>query len=107
MTDLPRPVTAFVDAINSADTDAFVALFTEDGSVNDWGRLLTGHDGVRSWADSDAIGAGAQMEILTSAVEGDVVTTEFSWTSRVFNGTSHGIFTLAGDKIANFTIPPN
>lgn len=29
--DLPGPVAAFVHAINSADTDAFVALFTEDG----------------------------------------------------------------------------
>ena len=34
--DLPGPVQQFVDAINSADTDGFVAAFTEDGFVDDW-----------------------------------------------------------------------
>ena len=53
---LPGPVQAVVDAINAADTDAFVAAFTEDGFVSDWGRVLNGADGIRSWADTDAIG---------------------------------------------------
>lgn len=34
---LPAPVRRFVDAVNSADTDAFVEAFTEDGYVDDWG----------------------------------------------------------------------
>ena len=35
MTDLviPAPVAALVDAINAADTDAFVAAFIDDGFV--------------------------------------------------------------------------
>lgn len=110
MTDIasvPVPVSQFVEAINTADTDAFVALFTTDGFVNDWGRVLDGHDGVRSWAGSDAIGMGAQMELLTVDVDGDTVTTTFSWVSRRFTGESSGIFTLAGDKISGFTIPPH
>jgi hypothetical protein len=59
MSELPTPVQAVVDAINAADTDAFVSGFTADGYVDDWGRVLRGPEGVRSWADSDAIGAGA------------------------------------------------
>ena len=35
--NVPAPVAAFVDAINNADTDAFVAFFTADGFVDDWG----------------------------------------------------------------------
>ncbi|MDJ1372573.1 MULTISPECIES: nuclear transport factor 2 family protein [Microbacteriaceae] len=104
---LPEPVGRLVAAINDADTDAFAACFTDDGYVDDWGRVLTGPQGVRSWAGSDAIGAGAQMTILTADTDGDTVTTRFSWRSRVFNGESTGIFTLSGGKIASFTIPPN
>ena len=78
MTDIasvPVPVSQFVEAINTADTDA--------------------------------IGMGAQMELLTVDVDGDTVTTTFSWVSRRFTGESSGIFTLAGDKISGFTIPPH
>ncbi|RYJ04773.1 MAG: nuclear transport factor 2 family protein, partial [Actinomycetales bacterium] len=46
---VPAPVSAVVDAINAGDTDAFVAAFTADGQVDDWGRVLKGPDGVRSW----------------------------------------------------------
>ena len=47
MTDitLPAPVQRVVDSINSADAEAFVAAFTDDGIVNDWGRVLGGPDG--------------------------------------------------------------
>ena len=109
MTDLviPAPVAALVDAINAADTDAFVAAFIDDGFVSDWGRVLAGPDGVRSWAGSDAIGAGAQMTILSAATVGDTVTTTVGWRSRVFNGESTGIFVVDGDRLASFTIPPN
>lgn len=106
-TDVPASVERFVAAINDADTRAFVEQFTEEGFVDDWGRVLRGHDGVRQWAGSDAIGAGAHMTILEADVAGDTVTIRFSWRSRVFNGESTGIFVLAGDRIASFTIPPN
>lgn len=104
---LPEPIQRFAEAINQADTDAFVDSFTEDGFVDDWGRKLAGREGIRSWADSDAIGAGARIVILEAEAEGDTVTTTFSWRSSVFNGESTGIFVLEGDRIASFTIPPH
>lgn len=48
---VPAPVQRVVDAINAADTDAFVAAFTDDGFVDDWGRVLRGPEGVRSCGD--------------------------------------------------------
>lgn len=104
---LPEAAQRFVDAINAADTDAFVAAFTDDGFVDDWGRVLRGPDGVRSWAQSDAIGAGARMTVLNADIEGTTVRIRFAWSSRVFNGESDGIFTLDGDRVAGFTIPPH
>ncbi|MFY9714099.1 MAG: nuclear transport factor 2 family protein [Microbacterium sp.] len=106
-TQVPAPVQAMVDAINDADTEAFVAAFTTDGFVSDWGTVKAGPEGVRGWADSDAIGAGAQMTVLSAETEGDTTRIRFGWSSRVFNGESDGIFVVAGGKLASFTIPPN
>lgn len=104
---LPDAAQRLVDAINGADTDAFVDAFSDAGYIDDWGRVLRGPSGVRSWADSDAIGAGAKMTVLASEVEGATVRFRFSWRSRVFNGESDGIVVLDGDRIASFTIPPH
>lgn len=104
--DIPAAVAAFAHAINSADTDAFVGLFAPDGSVNDWGTVYPGRAGVRQWAGSDAIGAGAQMTILSATADGDTVTVRFDWRSRVFNGESDGIFVVGEQGIRSFTIPP-
>lgn len=108
MTDitLPAPVQALVDSINSADTEAFVAAFAPDGFVSDWGTVKSGPDGVRAWAESDAIGAGAKMTVLSVDTDGDTTRIRFGWSSRVFNGESDGIFVVDGDKLASFTIPP-
>jgi hypothetical protein len=46
-------------------------------------------------------------ELLSVAVDGDQVTTRFSWRSNRFNGESTGIFVLDGERIASFTIPPH
>lgn len=103
---LPAPAQAMVDAINAADTEAFVAAFTPDGFVSDWGTVKAGPDGVRSWAQTDAIGAGARMTVLTASSDGDTTRIRFGWKSSVFNGESDGIFVVDGDRLASFTIPP-
>ncbi|MCK0112791.1 nuclear transport factor 2 family protein [Ornithinimicrobium sp. F0845] len=104
---LPGPAQRMVEAINAADTDAFVDAFTADGHVDDWGRVLSGADGIRSWANTDAIGAGARMTILSAETDGDTTRVRFAWESSVFNGESDGIFVVDGDRVASFTIPPH
>lgn len=104
---LPHPVQAVVDAINAGDTDAFVAAFTEDGAVDDWGRVLRGRSGQRSWADTDAIGAGAQLTILEANTIDNVTELRFTWASRVFNGESSAFVTIDGDRVSLFRIPPH
>lgn len=102
----PPPVQALVAAINAADADAFVAAFTEDGTVDDWGRVLRGPDGLRSWAAGDAIGAGARMTVLESTTDGDTTELRFSWESRVFTGVSTAIATARGGRLESFRILP-
>lgn len=107
MTDIPAPVRAVVDAINDADYDAFVAAFTEDGSVDDWGRVLTGPDGVRSWAQTDANGMSARMTVLDASTDGDVTRLHFDWKSDRFTGESNAYVTVRDGKVAEFRIPPS
>jgi len=107
MSQLPAAVQRMVDAINDADTEAFVAAFTPDGFVSDWGTVKAGPEGVRAWAGSDAIGAGARMTVLSADTEGDTTRIRFGWRSSVFNGESDGIFVVSGDRLASFTIPPS
>ncbi|UOR01774.1 nuclear transport factor 2 family protein [Leucobacter allii] len=104
---LPQAVQRLVDAINAADTEAFVAAFTDDGYVDDWGRVLSGPAGVRSWAETDAIGAGARMTVLEASTSDDVTELRFGWSSRVFNGESSAFATVRDDRVAAFRIPPH
>lgn len=105
MTTLPPAVSRVVDAINSADTDAFVAAFTTDGRVDDWGRVLEGSDGVRSWAATDAIGQNAQMTVLESSTDGEVTEIRFDWKSNRFTGVSRAFVTVSDELVSEFRIP--
>ncbi|ANG99488.1 hypothetical protein A8A54_18905 [Brucella pseudogrignonensis] len=102
---LPPALQSAVEAINAGDTDAFVAAFSSEGVINDWGRVLKGADGVRSWAHSDAIGAQARMTVVESTTTGDTTHIVFDWQSRVFNGRSEAYVTLVDGLVAEFRIP--
>jgi hypothetical protein len=43
--NLPPPVRSAIDAANAGDTDAFLAAFTPDGVVDDWGTAQVGGSG--------------------------------------------------------------
>lgn len=107
MSDLqaPLPVPALVEAINSGDYDGFVATFAPDGRVDDWGNVRTGHEGVRSWAETDAIGADARMRLLSASTEGDVTEIRFDWASNKFTGDGHAFVTIRDRLISEFRIP--
>ncbi|KJL30895.1 hypothetical protein [Microbacterium azadirachtae] len=107
MSQLPVAVQRMVDAINDADTEAFVAAFTPDGFVSDWGTVKASPEGVRAWAGSDAIGAGARMTVLSADTDGDTTRIRFGWRSSVFSGESDGTFVVSDGLLASFTIPPS
>ena len=101
----PEAVWKLVGAINTADTEAFVAAFSPDGVIDDWGRKLVGRQGQRSWAASDAIGAQAQMTLLGSETSGAVTEIRFDWRSTVFTGDGHAFVTIEDGLITQFRIP--
>src|SRR3546814_6019806 len=81
---LPAPIAAFIEATNAGDTDAFLAAFTEDAVLSDWGRVYRGRDAIADWDRTNNIGkrshfdlvdvvptAGADTYVVTLTVSGD------------------------------------
>jgi SnoaL-like domain len=103
---LPAAIQAFIDATNRGDSDAFVAAFTEDAYLNDWGREFHGREGVRSWNRTDNIGVRSHFEFVSAEPGGtpDSYTVTMTVTGDGFNGTGPMSFELRGGKIASLRI---
>ena len=103
---LPAAIQAFVDATNTGDTEAFVAAFTDDARLDDWGREFHGRDGVRSWDRTDNIGVQAHFEV-TGAEPGpgpDTCTVTLAVTGGGYNGVGTMRFDLRDGLIARLLI---
>ena len=104
MTAVPNAVRRMIDATNNEDDAAFVAAFTDDAVLSDWGREFHGHDGVGQWNRTDNIGVHARFAASASRHEGaeDVVTLTVS--GGGYNGTGDIRFTIVGDRISRMII---
>ncbi|MET0296246.1 MAG: nuclear transport factor 2 family protein [Microbacterium sp.] len=109
MAETPSPIAAFIDATNAGDSDAFVASFTEDGSLDDWGRVARGHDGIRAWDRTDNIGKQSHFELvdIASETEPETYLVHLKVSGNGFNGTSPFRFTLRDDLIQSVVIVPD
>jgi hypothetical protein len=105
---VPAAIQAFVDTTNAGDSAGFVAAFTEDAFLSDWGREFVGHDGVAQWDRSDNIGKRSHFELL--GVKPGLGDQQFIATVVVtgdgYNGTSDIEFTVRGDKVSRLVIAP-
>jgi hypothetical protein len=63
---LPAPVRNAIDAINTGNTAAFLALFAPTtGCVIDYGREFRGIEAIRSWSDREFIGQQVKLQVAT------------------------------------------
>src|SRR3954469_3007621 len=106
MATTPEAIQVFVDTTNRGDSDAFVAVFTDDAPLEDWGRGFDGRDGVRSGASTDNTGVQAHFALL-DLQPGDAEE-EYVATLRVsgngYNGTGPMTFRLRDGLIADLRI---
>lgn len=103
---LPAAIRAFIDATNAGDSDAFVAAFTPDAYLNDWGREFHGHAGVRDWNRTDNIGVRSHFD-LVGVEPGDAPDTyivTLTVSGDGYNGTGPMRFELRDDLVARLTI---
>ncbi|MFU8947393.1 nuclear transport factor 2 family protein [Mycetocola zhadangensis] len=101
---LPEPVARLIAAANAGDTEAFLATFAADGSVNDWGRTFTGHDAIRAWSDSEFIGVGVTLEVTAEITTREHTTITATVGGQGFNGQSHFSFTVSDGLVADMAI---
>jgi SnoaL-like domain len=103
---IPAAIQVFVDTTNAADTEGFVAAFTTDAYLNDWGREFHGRDGVAAWNQSDNIGVQAHFELLsvTPGAGADSYTAVLTVTGNGYNGTGPMAFELHDGRIAALRI---
>lgn len=108
MTSTPDAIQAFVDATNQGDSEAFVAAFTDDAHLDDWGRSFEGHDGVCSWDTTDNIGVQSHLDLL--GVQPGATEDEYVASIRVsgngYNGTGPMVFRIRDGLIAELRIGP-
>jgi len=106
----PPPVSRLLAAANRHDTAGFLACFTDDGVVDDWGREFVGHDAIRGWSDAEFIGVEVRLDVVevtdadADANVGSPVTIEARVGGNGFNGPSHFTFTVADDHVTRMQI---
>jgi hypothetical protein len=105
---IPAPLRTFIDATNRGDSDAFVAAFTEDAVLDDWGRVFHGHHGVAAWNRSDNIGKQSHFELVGIEPVDDPnrVVVTLTVTGNGYNGTGPITFEFRDDQIARVVIAP-
>ena len=106
--DVPAAIRRFIDTTNAGDHEGFVAVFTQDALLSDWGREFRGRDAIGEWDRSDNIGRKSRFELLEvrrGDTEHEFVTTVVV-TGGGFNGTSDLAFTIRGDEVARLVITP-
>ena len=102
--DLDPPIRAMLDATNAGDAQAFLDAFTDDATIEDWGRTFTGREEIARWNDNENIGVQSHIEATRVARSGATVTIGVAVTGNGYNGGGSFVFELAGDRIARLVI---
>ncbi|MCO8270210.1 nuclear transport factor 2 family protein [Actinoplanes sp. TRM 88003] len=102
--ELDAPAKRLLDAANANDTDAFLAGFTADGVVDDWGREFRGAEAIRGWSDREFIGKQVSLAVEEVTRAGDETVVTAAVGGNGFNGPSHFTFSTDGDLVSRMTI---
>jgi len=104
MNELPEPVARAVAAANANDTEAFLACFTPDGVVDDWGRQFRGPNAIRGWSDREFIGVRVSLEVTGVEQRNGATTVTATVGGDGFNGPSHFTFAVDRHRLTRMTI---
>jgi hypothetical protein len=102
--DPPEPVARLLAAANQHDTDAFVASFTDDGVVDDWGREFSGAASIREWSDKEFIGVDVILALSGTTTTHHETTISAEVGGRGYNGPSHFTFAVRDGLVSRMTI---
>jgi hypothetical protein len=100
----PEPVARLLKAANEHDTDAFLASFTANGVVDDWGREFTGAEAIQRWSDREFIGVDVALTVTAVTTDGDVTTVTADVGGSGYTGPSHFSFIARDGLVSRMTI---
>jgi hypothetical protein len=103
-TELQAPVRAVIDAANNGDLAGFLAGFTDDGVVDDWGREFSGAARIRAWSDAEFIGKQVSLAVQSVQILNGETVVSAQVGGNGFNGPSHFAFQVSGDRVSRMTI---
>ena len=98
MTELPAPVQASIDSTNAGDLAGFLATFTSDGAVDDWGRVFRGSAEITGWSNAEYIGKNVTLSVTSSTTEGDQTVVVATVGGDGFNGPSTFTYTVGDGR---------
>lgn len=96
-TELPAPVAASIEATNAGDLAGFLASFTPDGVVDDWGREFVGPEAITGWSNNEYIGKNMSLEVTSVSGGGDQVVVIATVGGDGFNGPSTFTYDIEAD----------
>ena len=102
--ELQPVVQELLDAANKGDTAGFLAAFTEDGVVDDWGREFHGADAIEGWSDGEFIGKQVSLTVREAEQRGSETVITATVGGAGFNGPSHFTFQISNGRVARMTI---
>ncbi|MFK3983542.1 nuclear transport factor 2 family protein [Micromonospora sp. NPDC050397] len=103
-TELQPAVRTLVDAANANDLPAFLAGFTADGVVDDWGREFHGAERIAGWSDAEFIGKQVSLDVRDVRQHGQETVVVAEVGGNGFNGPSTFSFRVRDDRVSRMTI---
>lgn len=108
MPDIPPLAAALRDATNRQDWPAFIALFSDDPVINDWGSVYRGVTAIKEWSDREMISAQGTLTITKMISHNDeVIAFDTDWKSSFFSGAGRFTLRVRDGKIAELRISEN
>lgn len=105
-TSTPTAIRAFIDTTNAEDTEGFLASFTAEATIDDWGRRFAGAEGIAAWNASDNIGKHSRfdvVEVARGSIPGEYVVT-VDVAGEGYTGIGTMTFVLDGDRVRSLVI---
>ena len=97
-------VRTVIDAANRGDVEAFLAGFTSDGVVDDWGREFQGAEAIHRWSDDEFIGKRVRLDVKQVAERAGETRVIAEVGGDGFTGPSTFTFRVDDDRVARMTI---
>jgi SnoaL-like domain len=96
----------FEEVVANGDVESWLALFTDEAEVVDWGRHFHGEQAIRSWNAREFIGTGGKLKLSAERSLGERVRVLADWRSSYYTGLSVFTFTLREGRIVSLEIDP-